>query len=685
MADTTSLQLSKLLNKTLNYEKTISSSRLIKLFTATDDIHDIDVTLTINSDEFISFNAINGNFFIKNNNQNSILPSAKIGYTIDSKGYFLYLYSNPNSFVAKISLKINNGAVNIESILTAQGNPTGVSFTKDIQLTSDKKNIPIVDELIVSKLRNEQNDPNYILLSNGSTIEKSDLLGEVQDNDTYPISFGFTEKETEGSLSFKLNNDKTFEAKIPFASSTDAGLVSTEDQTFIGEKTFENIIYPLGGIYSTKTHGVEVKASLSGSDNEYLGLNYSSSNSSDIVIDLFESYFDNYSIPSINLFSNIKFYTGPDGNITTETTEQNARKMTFTFECKKNTDTAGQYDYYIPLYIATKKFNESEDGLNFLMRNIKSINVGDPVNPQKNAIFGYCSKSVSGSSTTYAFSNGINNFKLLKELQFGSGHVDDVSSTSNNGKSYQLSTVDLSEDCYYYVLGFHANTSVGEKFTVTIEFEDNGKYGDTARSLHQQYWIDTRPSVLMKFNSYPNNPQLDNIILNKNTYLQDTTTAVTSDERDKCRFKQLDERALEFIKTIPTYTYFSNNRDNYLINSGKGKEYDIEEHKKESKRSNRRKVGVKAQEVYRIMQNIYHTKNYANVVDYNKYSLNSDELDRYYVHYESFIPFLIKSIQIQQKQIESLNQTILQLQEEINSLKNNTSEVVENQEIITEE
>ena len=688
MADTTSLQISKLLNKTLNYEKTISSTRLITLFGVTDIYHDVDVMINVNSNEYISFNCSNGNFFIKNNKQNTILNVVKLGYACDNttnRYTYNLLLSDSQSFNIKISLKINSGTINIEDILVPWADASSITFEKEIQLSSSDTGKPVVDELVAKKIITKEKDSSKLLLSDGSTIDKNTFLTSYTDNDTYPTDLYFS--TTGEKLYTKLNNNTTLETDIPPASESTGGMVTTGSQTFAGSKTFkgsisaDGYIYADGGISKHKTLGVNVTSSLN--DSEYLGLNYSSSNSSDIVIDLFESYFDNYSIPSINLFSNIKFYTGPDGNITTETTEQNARKMTFIFECKKNTDNAGHYNYYIPLYIATKKYNESEDGLNFYMRNIKSINVGDPVSALKKAIFGYCSKSVSDSSTTYTFSNGIKNFKLLKELEFGSGHVDDVSSNTYPN-IYRLSTDDLCEDCYYYVLGFHADTTVGEKFTVTIEFEDNGKYGETTRSLHQQYWIDTRPSILMKFNSYPNNPQLDYIILNKNTYLQDTTTAVTSDERDKCQFKQLDERALEFIKTIPTYTYFSNNRDNYLISSGKGKEYDIEEHKKESKKSNRRKVGVKAQEVYRIMQNIYHTKNYANVVDYNKHNLNSDELDRYYVHYESFIPFLIKSIQLQQDQIESLTQTVNQLQEEISSLKN-IPEVITEQQNTTEE
>lgn len=133
--------------------------------------------------------------------------------------------------------------------------------------------------------------------------------------------------------------------------------------------------------------------------------------------------------------------------------------------------------------------------------------------------------------------------------------------------------------------------------------------------------------------------------------------AVSSDLRDKTDFISLDEKALEFINQVQTYTYVDNGRWNYSIDGDLT--YNIEEHKKETKKGNRRHAGVKAQEVYALMKNVFGDDNYASIVDNNHYD-NPDNpcFDRYFVRYESFIPFLIKSIQEQQKQIEELKTEI---------------------------
>lgn len=140
-------------------------------------------------------------------------------------------------------------------------------------------------------------------------------------------------------------------------------------------------------------------------------------------------------------------------------------------------------------------------------------------------------------------------------------------------------------------------------------------------------------------------------------YYTGNTTAITSDLRDKTDFLSLDEKALEFINKVPTYTYVNNSRCDYSTDGGLT--YNVEEHEKETKKGSRRHVGVKAQEVYELMKNVFGDDNYASIVDNNHYdNPDNPHFDRYFVRYESFIPFLIKSIQEQQKQIEELKTEI---------------------------
>lgn len=53
-------------------------------------------------------------------------------------------------------------------------------------------------------------------------------------------------------------------------------------------------------------------------------------------------------------------------------------------------------------------------------------------------------------------------------------------------------------------------------------------------------------------------------------------------------------------------------------------EYDREAHVKGTKKGVRRRAGLLAQEIYQIMQDIYSTDNYANIVDDNTYNFKDE-------------------------------------------------------------
>ena len=147
-------------------------------------------------------------------------------------------------------------------------------------------------------------------------------------------------------------------------------------------------------------------------------------------------------------------------------------------------------------------------------------------------------------------------------------------------------------------------------------------------------------------------------------------TISTSDRRDKFNIEEINiDKALEFITKIKPVTYNYNYREEYLTDPDKKNtlEYDEVEHQKGTKKNNRRSSGVIAQDVYSLEKEVFNDDNFAAIVDYNKYYSKDDapdELDRYYVRYEQFIPFLIASI-------KKLNIEIESLKNEIEKIKNN--------------
>lgn len=157
---------------------------------------------------------------------------------------------------------------------------------------------------------------------------------------------------------------------------------------------------------------------------------------------------------------------------------------------------------------------------------------------------------------------------------------------------------------------------------------------------------------------------------------------ITSDERDKIDIEPINKSAVKFLNHIEAFTYQSNQRILYIDEeenlSEKDKEnkakygictYDKVEHSKGTKKGSRRRTGVSAQKVQQALEEVYGTSSYANLVndnlfDYDKDDIPEDVESQLSVNYEGFIPFLIKAIQ-------ELNQEIVGLKSEIDSLKGN--------------
>lgn len=131
--------------------------------------------------------------------------------------------------------------------------------------------------------------------------------------------------------------------------------------------------------------------------------------------------------------------------------------------------------------------------------------------------------------------------------------------------------------------------------------------------------------------------------------------SVTSDKRDKADISDITS-ALAFVDKLNPITFVSNDRTNYISEEGKRSEnyhkygmcdYDRIAHAAGTKKGERRRCGLLAQEVIAAMQEVYGTDNYANIVNDNFHDLPekpSDVENKYTLAYANLVPFLIGAI-----------------------------------------
>lgn len=140
---------------------------------------------------------------------------------------------------------------------------------------------------------------------------------------------------------------------------------------------------------------------------------------------------------------------------------------------------------------------------------------------------------------------------------------------------------------------------------------------------------------------------------------------VTSDERDKTDIASITD-ALAFVERLTPVTFVSNDRVEYISDEDKKGEtfrkygmceYDRIAHAAGTKKGERRRCGLLAQEVVAAMQTVYGTDNYANIVNDNFHDLQekpSDVENKYTLAYANLVPFLIAAIKEVNAKIKSL-------------------------------
>ena len=140
---------------------------------------------------------------------------------------------------------------------------------------------------------------------------------------------------------------------------------------------------------------------------------------------------------------------------------------------------------------------------------------------------------------------------------------------------------------------------------------------------------------------------------------------VTSDKRDKTDIEDITD-ALAFVERLNPVTFVSNDRESYISDEDKKGEtfrkygmceYDRASHAAGTKKGERRRCGLLAQEVVEAMQSVYGTANYANVVNDNFHDLEqkpSDVENKYTLAYANLVPFLIGAIKELNAKINAL-------------------------------
>lgn len=136
----------------------------------------------------------------------------------------------------------------------------------------------------------------------------------------------------------------------------------------------------------------------------------------------------------------------------------------------------------------------------------------------------------------------------------------------------------------------------------------------------------------------------------------------TSDERDKADISELEYGAVKFLKKVRAIRYVFNHREMYINEEALSDEemkirstyglcaYNKEDHASGTKKGNRKRVGVSAQDVQRALEDTFGSASYANLVNNNLFDFNPSEIpedveSQLSINYEGFIPFLIKAVQ----------------------------------------
>ena len=180
-----------------------------------------------------------------------------------------------------------------------------------------------------------------------------------------------------------------------------------------------------------------------------------------------------------------------------------------------------------------------------------------------------------------------------------------------------------------------------------------GKYGgqNSVYSKHASY---VHSDTMLMLEGSTNKIEIDNDSITSSIEIRED-----SDLRDKIDINDIDDsKTLQFIKLLNPVTYNYNNRSRYNL------ETEYEEYLKGTKKLSNKSAGFIAQDVERVFKDIYGDET-------NNTIVSKDNQGDYGLRYSNFTPYLVSAIQEQQKMIETLQNEIQSLKEQINLLNKN--------------
>lgn len=283
--------------------------------------------------------------------------------------------------------------------------------------------------------------------------------------------------------------------------------------------------------------------------------------------------------------------------------------------------------------ITAPKLNNIENGLGKVASSIEGIELA--LQSKESLVCGYQSTAGAKSITIGPFAKSGSN---AVSVGFGAGSglpSDDC--------------VSIGQNAY----GGSQSIEIGHE---SLAFERSVAVGCNAQTIGQNSILlgaQENGDVLIESNAI----KLGNT--NTSTLTCSVELTVTSDERDKTDISVIN-KSLSFVNQLTPIQYVRNPRKRYIDYnnlSNKEKEdinkyglcrYDKKSHSKGTKKGDRLRVGLSAQEIQAALEKVYGTADYANIVNDNLHDttkqIPSDIENSLTVAYGNLIPFLIGAV-----------------------------------------
>ena len=231
-----------------------------------------------------------------------------------------------------------------------------------------------------------------------------------------------------------------------------------------------------------------------------------------------------------------------------------------------------------------------------------------------------------------------------------------VNSTASDTYSTALGHNSRASGYYSVALGSQATASESSSVALGSLSDAEGIYSTALGHSSHAY---SDESTALGYQATVSNTDKKTMQLGDNDFLSVLRCAVAltrvSDKRDKTDIASITD-ALAFVERLTPVTFVRNDRVKYISDEDKKGEtfrkygmcdYNRVAHAAGTKKGERRRCGLLAQEVVEALQTVYGTDNYADIVNDNFHDLQekpSEVENKYTLAYENLVPFLIGAI-----------------------------------------